>query len=367
MEKAAQLQYCRLPEVQKRLEEAEKKVQNKNLDLVHESVTEEEIAKIISRWTGIPVAKLSESEREKTLNLDTLLHKRVVGQDEAVTKVTEAIIRSKAGIKDPTKPIGSFLFLGPTGVGKTELAKTLAESLFDDESNIVRLDMSEYMEKDSVSRLIGAPPGYVGYDEGGQLTEAVRRKPYSVVLFDEIETAHPDVFNVLLQVLDDGRITDSQGRTVDFKNTIIIMTSNIGSTYLLDGIDENGGIKQETEELVMNDLRGHFRPEFLNRLDDVIVFHRLSLADVERIGGKLLDSLAARLLEQRGIVLCVTDEAKRQLAEEGYEPELGARELKRVVQRKIEDRLSEEILLGRISAGSRVTVDCRGGQFVFLS
>ena len=238
-------------------------------------VTEEEIAKIISRWTGIPVAKLSESEREKTLNLDTLLHKRVVGQDEAVTKVTEAIIRSKAGIKDPTKPIGSFLFLGPTGVGKTELAKTLAESLFDDESNIVRLDMSEYMEKYSVSRLIGAPPGYVGYDEGGQLTEAVRRKPYSVVLFDEIEKAHPDVFNVLLQVLDDGRITDSQGRTVDFKNTIIIMTSNIGSTYLLDGIDENGGIKQETEELVMNDLRGHFRPEFLNRLDEIILFKPL--------------------------------------------------------------------------------------------
>ena len=288
----------------------------------------EEIAKIISRWTGIPVAKLSESEREKTLNLDTLLHKRVVGQDEAVTKVTEAIIRSKAGIKDPTKPIGSFLFLGPTGVGKTELAKTLAESLFDDESNIVRLDMSEYMEKYSVSRLIGAPPGYVGYDEGGQLTEAVRRKPYSVVLFDEIEKAHPDVFNVLLQVLDDGRITDSQGRTVDFKNTIIIMTSNIGSTYLLDGIDENGGIKQETEELVMNDLRGHFRPEFLNRLDEIILFKPLTKDNIGNIIHLLIADVNRRLADKE-LQVRLTDAAESYITEHGFDPMYGARPLKR--------------------------------------
>ena len=361
LEKAAQLQYGRLPEVQKRLEEAEKKVQNKNLDLVHESVTEEEIAKIISRWTGIPVAKLSESEREKTLNLDTLLHKRVVGQDEAVTKVTEAIIRSKAGIKDPTKPIGSFLFLGPTGVGKTELAKTLAESLFDDESNIVRLDMSEYMEKYSVSRLIGAPPGYVGYDEGGQLTEAVRRKPYSVVLFDEIEKAHPDVFNVLLQVLDDGRITDSQGRTVDFKNTIIIMTSNIGSTYLLDGIDENGGIKQETEELVMNDLRGHFRPEFLNRLDEIILFKPLTKDNIGNIIHLLIQDVNRRLADKE-LQVRLTDAAESYITEHGFDPMYGARPLKRYVQKTVETLAAKLILKGDINTGDDIVIDVVNGE-----
>ena len=361
LEKAAQLQYGRLPEVQKRLEEAEKKVQNKNLDLVHESVTEEEIAKIISRWTGIPVAKLSESEREKTLNLDTLLHKRVVGQDEAVTKVTEAIIRSKAGIKDPTKPIGSFLFLGPTGVGKTELAKTLAESLFDDESNIVRLDMSEYMEKYSVSRLIGAPPGYVGYDEGGQLTEAVRRKPYSVVLFDEIEKAHPDVFNVLLQVLDDGRITDSQGRTVDFKNTIIIMTSNIGSTYLLDGIDENGGIKQETEELVMNDLRGHFRPEFLNRLDEIILFKPLTKDNIGNIIHLLIADVNRRLADKE-LQVRLTDAAESYITEHGFDPMYGARPLKRYVQKTVETLAAKLILKGDINTGDDIVIDVVNGE-----
>ena len=361
LEKAAQLQYGRLPEVQKRLEEAEKKVQNKNLDLVHESVTEEEIAKIISRWTGIPVAKLSESEREKTLNLDTLLHKRVVGQDEAVTKVTEAIIRSKAGIKDPTKPIGSFLFLGPTGVGKTELAKTLAESLFDDEGNIVRLDMSEYMEKYSVSRLIGAPPGYVGYDEGGQLTEAVRRKPYSVVLFDEIEKAHPDVFNVLLQVLDDGRITDSQGRTVDFKNTIIIMTSNIGSTYLLDGIDENGGIKQETEELVMNDLRGHFRPEFLNRLDEIILFKPLTKDNIGNIIHLLIADVNRRLADKE-LQVRLTDAAESYITEHGFDPMYGARPLKRYVQKTVETLAAKLILKGDINTGDDIVIDVVNGE-----
>lgn len=361
LEKAAQLQYGRLPEVQKRLEEAEKKVQNKNLDLVHESVTEEEIAKIISRWTGIPVAKLSESEREKTLNLDTLLHKRVVGQDEAVTKVTEAIIRSKAGIKDPTKPIGSFLFLGPTGVGKTELAKTLAESLFDDESNIVRLDMSEYMEKYSVSRLIGAPPGYVGYDEGGQLTEAVRRKPYSVVLFDEIEKAHPDVFNVLLQVLDDGRITDSQGRTVDFKNTIIIMTSNIGSTYLLDGIDENGGIKQETEDLVMNDLRGHFRPEFLNRLDEIILFKPLTKDNIGNIIHLLIADVNRRLADKE-LQVRLTDAAESYITEHGFDPMYGARPLKRYVQKTVETLAAKLILKGDINTGDDIVIDVVNGE-----
>ena len=361
LEKAAQLQYGRLPEVQKRLEEAEKKVQNKNLDLVHESVTEEEIAKIISRWTGIPVAKLSESEREKTLNLDTLLHKRVVGQDEAVTKVTEAIIRSKAGIKDPTKPIGSFLFLGPTGVGKTELAKTLAESLFDDESNIVRLDMSEYMEKYSVSRLIGAPPGYVGYDEGGQLTEAVRRKPYSVVLFDEIEKAHPDVFNVLLQVLDDGRITDSQGRTVDFKNTIIIMTSNIGSTYLLDGIDDNGGIKQETEELVMNDLRGHFRPEFLNRLDEIILFKPLTKDNIGNIIHLLIADVNRRLADKE-LQVRLTDAAESYITEHGFDPMYGARPLKRYVQKTVETLAAKLILKGDINTGDDIVIDVVNGE-----
>ena len=339
----------------------EKKVQNKNLDLVHESVTEEEIAKIISRWTGIPVAKLSESEREKTLNLDTLLHKRVVGQDEAVTKVTEAIIRSKAGIKDPTKPIGSFLFLGPTGVGKTELAKTLAESLFDDESNIVRLDMSEYMEKYSVSRLIGAPPGYVGYDEGGQLTEAVRRKPYSVVLFDEIEKAHPDVFNVLLQVLDDGRITDSQGRTVDFKNTIIIMTSNIGSTYLLDGIDENGGIKQETEDLVMNDLRGHFRPEFLNRLDEIILFKPLTKDNIGNIIHLLIADVNRRLADKE-LQVRLTDAAESYITEHGFDPMYGARPLKRYVQKTVETLAAKLILKGDINTGDDIVIDVVNGE-----
>ena len=329
--------------------------------MVHESVTEEEIAKIISRWTGIPVAKLSESEREKTLNLDTLLHKRVVGQDEAVTKVTEAIIRSKAGIKDPTKPIGSFLFLGPTGVGKTELAKTLAESLFDDESNIVRLDMSEYMEKYSVSRLIGAPPGYVGYDEGGQLTEAVRRKPYSVVLFDEIEKAHPGVFNVLLQVLDDGRITDSQGRTVDFKNTIIIMTSNIGSTYLLDGIDENGGIKQETEELVMNDLRGHFRPEFLNRLDEIILFKPLTKDNIGNIIHLLIADVNRRLADKE-LQVRLTDAAESYITEHGFDPMYGARPLKRYVQKTVETLAAKLILKGDINTGDDIVIDVVNGE-----
>ena len=328
LEKAAELQYGRLPQIEKQIEEAEAKAKKDGSDdsLVHENVTEEEIAKIISRWTGIPVAKLSESERQKTLNLDETLHKRVVGQDEAVTKVTEAIIRSKAGIKDPSKPIGSFLFLGPTGVGKTELAKTLAESLFDDENNIIRLDMSEYMEKYSVSRLIGAPPGYVGYDEGGQLTEAVRRKPYSVVLFDEVEKAHPDVFNVLLQVLDDGRITDSQGRTVDFKNTIIILTSNIGSTYLLDGIDENGNIKEGVEELVMGDLRNSFRPEFLNRLDEIIMFKPLNKDNIGSIINLLINDVNRRL-EDKELKVVLSDTAKDYIVDHGFDPMYGARPL----------------------------------------
>ena len=327
LEKAAELQYGRLPQLTKQLQEEEERVKGKSMTLVHESVTEDEIARIISRWTGIPVAKLNESERSKTLHLDEELHKRVIGQDEGVTKVTEAIIRSKAGIKDPTKPIGSFLFLGPTGVGKTELAKALAQSLFDDESNMVRIDMSEYMEKYSVSRLIGAPPGYVGYDEGGQLTEAVRRKPYSVVLFDEIEKAHPDVFNVLLQVLDDGRITDSQGRTVDFKNTILIMTSNIGSTYLLDGIDENGEIKEESETLVMNDLRAHFRPEFLNRLDEIIMFKPLTKKDIYEIVELLIQDLNKRLQDSQ-VKIELTEAAKQFVVDGGYEPMYGARPLK---------------------------------------
>ena len=328
LEKMAELQYGRLPQLQKQLESEEANVKNKDLSLVRESVTDEEIAKIISRWTGIPVAKLTETERNKTLHLDEQLHKRVIGQDEAVTKITESIIRSKAGIKDPGKPIGSFLFLGPTGVGKTELAKALAQNLFDDETNMVRIDMSEYMEKYSVSRLIGAPPGYVGYDEGGQLTEAVRRKPYSVVLFDEIEKAHPDVFNVLLQVLDDGRITDSQGRTVDFKNTILIMTSNIGSSYLLEGINDNGDIKPEAEEMVMNDLRNHFRPEFLNRLDEIIMFKPLTR---DNIGG-IVDLIVANLNERladKDLHLVLTDEAKKFVADNGYDPVYGARPLKR--------------------------------------
>ena len=328
LNKAAELQYGKLPELQKQLAEEEEKVKNQDLSLVHESVTEDEIARIISKWTGIPVAKLTESERSKTLHMDELLHKRVIGQDEGVTKVTEAIIRSKAGIKDPTKPIGSFLFLGPTGVGKTELAKALAEALFDDENNMVRIDMSEYMEKHSVSRLIGAPPGYVGYDEGGQLTEAVRRKPYSVVLFDEVEKAHPDVFNVLLQVLDDGRITDSTGKTVDFKNTILIMTSNIGSQYLLDGIDEKGQIKPEAESSVMHDLRAHFRPEFLNRLDEIILFKPLTKGNIGGIIELLIADVNKRLADKE-LKIALTDEAKDFIIENGYDPVYGARPLKR--------------------------------------
>ncbi len=351
LEKAAELQYGKLPALQKRLNEAENTIKNKSLDLVHESVTEEEIAKIISRWTGIPVAKLSETERQKTLHLEDELHKRVVGQEEGVTKVTEAIIRSKAGIKDPTKPIGSFMFLGPTGVGKTELAKALAQSLFDDESNIVRLDMSEYMEKYSVSRLIGAPPGYVGYDEGGQLTEAVRRKPYSVVLFDEVEKAHPDVFNVLLQVLDDGRITDSQGRTVDFKNTIIIMTSNIGSSYLLEGIAEDGTITSEAENMVMNDLKAHFRPEFLNRLDEVILFKPLTKDNIGNIINLLVNDVNKRLANKE-LAIELTDKAKEYIVEHGFDPSYGARPLKRFVQKTVETLAAKLILSGDISTGT---------------
>ena len=365
LEKAAELQYGRLPQIEKQIEEAEAKAKKDGSDdsLVHENVTEEEIAKIISRWTGIPVAKLSESERQKTLNLDETLHKRVVGQDEAVTKVTEAIIRSKAGIKDPSKPIGSFLFLGPTGVGKTELAKTLAESLFDDENNIIRLDMSEYMEKYSVSRLIGAPPGYVGYDEGGQLTEAVRRKPYSVVLFDEVEKAHPDVFNVLLQVLDDGRITDSQGRTVDFKNTIIILTSNIGSTYLLDGIDENGNIKEGVEELVMGDLRNSFRPEFLNRLDEIIMFKPLNKDNIGSIINLLINDVNRRL-EDKELKVVLSDTAKDYIVDHGFDPMYGARPLKRYVQKSVETLAAKLILAGNVSTGDKILIDCENGTLV---
>ena len=361
LERAAELQYGKLPQLTKQLEEEEKKVKERDLSLVHESVTDEEIARIISRWTGIPVAKLNESERSKTLHLDEELHKRVIGQDEGVTKVTEAIIRSKAGIKDPTKPIGSFLFLGPTGVGKTELAKALAESLFDDESNMVRIDMSEYMEKYSVSRLIGAPPGYVGYDEGGQLTEAVRRKPYSVVLFDEIEKAHPDVFNVLLQVLDDGRITDSQGRTVDFKNTILIMTSNIGSAYLLDGIDENGEISKESETMVMNDLRAHFRPEFLNRLDETIMFKPLTKQNVYAIIDLLLKDVNKRL-EDKELSIDLTDAAKNFVVEGGYEPMYGARPLKRYLQKHVETLAAKLILQGDIGSEDVILIDVEGDK-----
>ena len=361
LERAAELQYGKLPQLTKQLEEEEKKVKERDLSLVHESETDEEIARIISRWTGIPVAKLNESERSKTLHLDEELHKRVIGQDEGVTKVTEAIIRSKAGIKDPTKPIGSFLFLGPTGVGKTELAKALAESLFDDESNMVRIDMSEYMEKYSVSRLIGAPPGYVGYDEGGQLTEAVRRKPYSVVLFDEIEKAHPDVFNVLLQVLDDGRITDSQGRTVDFKNTILIMTSNIGSAYLLDGIDENGEISKESETMVMNDLRAHFRPEFLNRLDETIMFKPLTKQNVYAIIDLLLKDVNKRL-EDKELSIELTDAAKNFVVEGGYEPMYGARPLKRYLQKHVETLAAKLILQGDIGSEDVILIDVEGDK-----
>ena len=368
LEKAAQLQYGELPKLQQQLEIEEKSVKESDRSLVHEAVTDDEIARIISRWTGIPVTRLTEGERAKLLTLEDQLHKRVVGQDEGVKRVTDAILRSKAGIKDPTKPIGSFLFLGPTGVGKTELAKTLAENLFDDEQNMVRIDMSEYMEKYSVSRLIGAPPGYVGYEEGGQLTEAVRRKPYSVVLFDEIEKAHPDVFNVLLQVLDDGRITDSQGRTVDFKNTILIMTSNIGSPYLLDGIDENGEIKPEAQSQVMDDLRGHFRPEFLNRLDDIIVFKQLTEPQVRQIVDLDVKQLNDRLFD-RHMSLELTDAAKDLLAQKGFDPLLGARPLRRVIQRDVEDAISEKILMGELEDGQRVKVDAEGegilGEFTF--
>ncbi len=356
LEKAAQLQYGQLPQLHKQLSEEEEKVKKQDLSLVHESVTDEEIARIISRWTGIPVSKLTESERNKTLHLDEELHKRVIGQDEGVRKVSDAIIRSKAGIKDPGKPIGSFLFLGPTGVGKTELAKTLAASLFDDEQNMVRIDMSEYMEKYSVSRLIGAPPGYVGYEEGGQLTEAVRRHPYSVVLFDEVEKAHPDVFNVLLQVLDDGRITDSQGRTVDFKNTILIMTSNIGSSYLLEGIDEKGEIRPESEKLVMDDLRNHFRPEFLNRLDETILFKPLTKDNIGHIVDLLLADLNRRLAEKE-LTLKLTDEAKAYIVENGYDPVYGARPLKRYLQKYVETMAARYMLSGQVHAGSTMVVE----------
>ena len=356
LEKAAELQYGKLPQLKKQLEDEEAKVKDEDRDLVHESVTDDEIAKIVSRWTGIPVAKLNESERSKTLHLADELHKRVIGQDEGVELVTEAIIRSKAGIKDPTRPIGSFLFLGPTGVGKTELAKTLAESLFDDENNMVRIDMREYMEKYSVSRLIGAPPGYVGYDEGGQLTEAVRRKPYSVVLFDEIEKAHPDVFNVLLQVLDDGRITDSQGRTVDFKNTILIMTSNIGSQYLLDGINEDGTIKPEAQEMVMNDLRAHFRPEFLNRLDETILFKPLNKDNIYHIIDLLVKDVNRRLADKE-ISLSLTEAAKNYVVEGGYDPTYGARPLKRYLQKHVETLAAKLMLEGEIRAGETIVID----------
>ena len=363
LNKAAELQYGRLPQLKQELEKEEERLKTEEHTLVHESVTDEEIAKIISRWTGIPVAKLTESERNKTLHLDDELHKRVVGQDEAVELVSEAIIRSKAGIKDPSKPIGSFLFLGPTGVGKTELAKTLAASLFDNEANMVRIDMSEYMEKHSVARLIGAPPGYVGYDEGGQLTEAVRRKPYSVVLFDEVEKAHPDVFNVLLQVLDDGRITDSKGKTVDFKNTILIMTSNIGSQYLLEGIDENGNIKPEAQEAVMNELRGHFRPEFLNRLDETIMFKPLTKENIGGIVDLLITDLNKRL-EDREIKIAVTETAKDYIIEHGYDPIYGARPLKRYLQKNVETLVAKLILSDRLGMNQQVTIDVEQGALV---
>lgn len=361
LNKAAELKYGKLPQLQQQLEIEEEKVKGEDLSLVHESVSEEEIAKIISRWTGIPVAKLTESERNKTLHLDEELHKRVIGQDEGVTKVTEAIIRSKAGIKDPSKPIGSFLFLGPTGVGKTELAKALASSLFDDESNMVRLDMSEYMEKYSVSRLIGAPPGYVGYDEGGQLTEAVRRKPYSVVLFDEVEKAHPDVFNVLLQVLDDGRITDSQGRTVDFKNTIIIMTSNLGSMHLLEGIDENGEIRPEAEEAVMEELKGNFRPEFLNRLDEIIMFKPLTKDNIGNIIKLLMADLNKRLAD-RELKVELTRAAEDYITEKGYDPVYGARPLKRFLQKYVETLAAKLILADKVREGDTILIDLTDGE-----
>ena len=361
LNKAAELQYGELPKLQKQLEIEEEKVKSKDLSLVHDRVTDEEIARIISRWTGIPVAKLTEGERTKILHLDDELHKRVIGQEDGVRKVTDAIIRSKAGIKDPTKPIGSFLFLGPTGVGKTELAKALAASMFDDEQNMVRIDMSEYMEKYSVSRLIGAPPGYVGYEEGGQLTEAVRRKPYSVVLFDEIEKAHPDVFNVLLQVLDDGRITDSQGRTVDFKNTILIMTSNIGSSYLLDGIEPDGSIREESQDLVMNDLRAHFRPEFLNRLDEIIMFKPLTKENIGNIVDLMMADLNRRLADQE-IRLELTDEAKSYIIDGGYDPVYGARPLKRFLQKNVETLAARMILSGNVQTEDTIVIGLKDGK-----
>ena len=363
LEKAAELQYGELPRLQQQLEIEERNTKESGHQLVHEAVTDDEIARIISRWTGIPVTRLTEGERAKLLTLEDELHKRVIGQDEGVRLVTDAILRSKAGIKDPSKPIGSFLFLGPTGVGKTELAKTLAATLFDDEQNMVRIDMSEYMEKYSVSRLIGAPPGYVGYEEGGQLTEAVRRKPYSVVLFDEIEKAHPDVFNVLLQVLDDGRITDSQGRTVDFKNTILIMTSNIGSPYLLDGIDENGEIKSEAQEMVMNDLKGHFRPEFLNRLDEIILFKPLTKDNIGNIVDLMVAELDQRLSDQE-LSLILTEAAKEQVVENGYDPVYGARPLKRYLQNYVETLAARKILSGDVHAGDTLELDVREGKFI---
>ena len=363
LEKAAELQYGVLPQMEKQLEAEEEILKKRDLSLVREKVTEDEIARIISRWTGIPVAKLTESERNKTLHLDEELHKRVIGQEDGVTMVTEAIIRSKAGIKDPSKPIGSFLFLGPTGVGKTELAKALAASLFDDESNMVRLDMSEYMEKYSVSRLIGAPPGYVGYDEGGQLTEAVRRKPYSVVLFDEVEKAHPDVFNVLLQVLDDGRITDSQGRTVDFKNTIIIMTSNLGSSYLLEGIDENGNISVEAENNVMNVVRAHFRPEFLNRLDEIIMFKPLTKQNIGNIITLMMADLNSRLRD-RELEVRLSDTACEFIVEHGYDPVYGARPLKRFLQKHVETLSAKLILADEVSMGDIIFIDVENGKLI---
>ena len=365
LNKAAELQYGRLPQLQKELEAEEERVKNQDLSLVRESVSDEEIARIISRWTGIPVSKLNESERSKILHLDGILHKRVVGQDEGVQKVTEAILRSKAGIKDPTKPIGSFLFLGPTGVGKTELAKALAEALFDDENNMVRIDMSEYMEKHSVARLIGAPPGYVGYDEGGQLTEAVRRKPYSVVLFDEVEKAHPDVFNVLLQVLDDGRITDSAGKTVDFKNTILIMTSNIGSQYLLDGIDENGSVREDAEHMVLGDLRNHFRPEFLNRLDETILFKPLTRDNICHIVDLMVADVNERL-EDKELRVELTEAAKEFITEHGYDPSYGARPLRRYLQKHVETLAARIILQGEIHQGQSIVVDVAqdGGKLI---
>ena len=366
LEKAAELQYGKLPQLQKQLEDEEAKVKDEDLSLVHESVNDEEIGRIVSRWTGIPVAKLNESERSKTLHLGDELHKRVIGQDEALELVTEAIIRSKAGIKDPTKPIGSFLFLGPTGVGKTELAKALAENLFDDENNMVRIDMSEYMEKYSVSRLIGAPPGYVGYDEGGQLTEAVRRRPYSVVLFDEVEKAHPDVFNILLQVLDDGRITDSQGRTVDFKNTILIMTSNIGSQYLLDGMDENGNISQESQNAVMEDLRAHFRPEFLNRLDEIIMFKPLTKDNIYDIIDLLVADVNKRLAD-REISIFLTEDAKKYVVDGGYDPNYGARPLKRFLQKHVDTLAAKLMLQGDVGAQDTIIIDVEDGKLVARS